>query len=53
MNRFELSMNGEMAFLLYERTDEMLILIHTEVPRAVRGLHVGERLIETALRSAR
>ena len=51
-SRFELSLNGETAFLLYKRTDDALTLIHTEVPAALRGLHVGETLVEAALQSA-
>lgn len=52
-NRFELSMNGETAFLLYARTDATLTLIHTEVPTALRGRQLGQRLVEAALESAR
>ena len=52
-NRFELSVNGKTAYLLYERTNEALTLIHTEVPLALRGRHLGEALVEAALESAR
>ena len=52
-NRFELSVNGETAYLLYERTNDALTLIHTEVPLALRGRHLGEALVEAALESAR
>jgi predicted GNAT family acetyltransferase len=52
-NRFEISVNGETAFLLYERTDDALTLIHTEVPAVLRGLHLGETLVEAALQSGR
>jgi predicted GNAT family acetyltransferase len=52
-NRFELSVNGETAFLVYERTNQTLTLIHTEVPPAERGHHVGEALVEAALQAAR
>jgi uncharacterized protein len=52
-NRFELSVNGETAFLLYERTADTLTLIHTEVPATMRGLHVGDALVEAALEAAR
>ena len=52
-NRFELSVNGEIAFLLYKRTEDALTLIHTEVPTALRGRHLGERLVDAALQSAR
>jgi predicted GNAT family acetyltransferase len=52
-SRFELLVNGETAFLAYERTNDALTLIHTEVPAALRGLHFGDALVEAALRSAR
>jgi uncharacterized protein len=52
-NRFELSVGGETAFLVYERTNQTLTLIHTEVPPAERGHHVGEALVEAALHAAR
>jgi hypothetical protein len=52
-NRFELSVNGKTAYLLYERANDALTLIHTEVPLALRGRHLGEALVEAALESAR
>jgi predicted GNAT family acetyltransferase len=52
-NRFEISVNGEAAFLAYDRTDDALTLIHTEVPTALRGRHLGDTLVEAALQSAR
>ena len=52
-NRFELAVNGETALLLYERTNDALTLIHTEVPAALRGRHLGEALVEAALDTAR
>jgi len=51
-SRFEISVNGETAFLTYERTDGALTLIHTEVPPAFRGRHLGNTLVEAALQSA-
>jgi uncharacterized protein len=51
--RFELSANGQTAFLLYERTHDALTLIHTEVPPALRGHHLGEALVKAALEAAR
>jgi len=52
-NRFELSSNGQTAFLLYERAHDALTLIHTEVPPALRGQHLGEALVKAALEAAR
>jgi uncharacterized protein len=45
--------NGETAFLVYERTADALTLIHTEVPPALRGHHLGEALVEAALQAGR
>ena len=52
-SRFELSVDGATAFLLYERTNDTLKLIHTEVPVALRGRHIGEALVQAAFRTAR
>jgi predicted GNAT family acetyltransferase len=52
-NRFEMSVNGDTAFLLYERTDNAMTLIHTEVPKALRGRHIGDALVEAAFEAAR
>jgi len=49
LKRFELTMDGLTAFLAYERTPDSLRLIHTEVPKGLRGRHVGEALVEAAL----
>ena len=51
-HRFEATLNGETAFLLYGRTRDALTLIHTEVPPAFRGRRMGDALVETALRDA-
>ena len=52
-SRLELSVNGEVAFLVYERTPDTLTLIHTEVPPALRGRHLGGALVEAAIDAAR
>jgi uncharacterized protein len=52
-SRFELTVDGQTAFLAYDRTDDTLTVIHTEVPVALRGRHLGERLVEAALQTAR
>jgi predicted GNAT family acetyltransferase len=53
LKRFELSVDGAVAFLTYERAGDSLTLIHTEVPEELRGHHLGEALIESALTAAR
>jgi predicted GNAT family acetyltransferase len=52
-NRFELTENGETAFLEYERTSDRLTLLHTEVPPSMRGRHIGDRLVEAGIAAAR
>ena len=51
-NRFEVSVDGETAFLAYERTPTSLVLIHTEVPPALRGRHVGDILAKHGVNQA-
>jgi predicted GNAT family acetyltransferase len=52
-SRFEVTIGGHTAFLAYERTDDELMLIHTEVPPALRGRHLGDRLARTAIDAGR
>jgi predicted GNAT family acetyltransferase len=52
-SRFELAVDGQIAFLVYERTADTLTLIHTEVPVALRGRHLGDALVEAALQAGR
>ena len=51
--RFEMTVDGQTAFLAYERTAKRLTLIHTEVPDALRGRHIGDVLVEAALKAGR
>lgn len=53
LNRFELPIEGERAFLKYVRSADAIRLIHTEVPPAFRGRGFGERLVNGALTLAR
>jgi uncharacterized protein len=48
-SRFELNVDGHVAYLEYERTADTLTLLHTEVPVEIRGRHVADRLVEAAL----
>src|SRR5262245_66038240 len=48
-SRFELTVEGHVAYLEYERTPNTLTLIHTEVPVEIRGQRIGDRLVEAAL----
>jgi predicted GNAT family acetyltransferase len=52
-SRFELTRDGETAFLAYEQSPDALTLVHTDVPVAMRGHHAGETLVKAALEYAR
>ena len=52
-SRFEVTVDGAIAFLQYERRGRSIALIHTEVPKELRGHHVGEHLVKGALDAAR
>lgn len=51
--RFELTVDGAVAFAAYERAGDALVFTHTIVPEAMRGDGVGSRLIAGALGHAR
>ena len=48
-HRFELTVAGETAVLNYERTEKSIILVHTEVPPALRGRHLADALAKAAI----
>ena len=52
-SRLELVEDGHVAFLDYERRPDALILIHTEVPPALRGRNLGGVLVKAAVETAR
>lgn len=52
--RFEINVGGQVAFLVYERRGgDQILLVHTEVPPALRGQRIGDRLAKAALEAAR
>jgi len=51
--RFEVTVNGYIAFLAYERTAQTMTVIHTEVPEPLRGRRLGEVLVKAAVDGAR
>jgi len=53
LNRYELAVDGEVAFLGYRRRDDHILLAHTEVPDAFRGRGYGGVLARHALDEAR
>jgi uncharacterized protein len=50
--RFELVVDGQTAVLNYERLPRSLVLVHTEVPPAVRGRHLADALAKAAIDAA-
>jgi uncharacterized protein len=51
--RFEIEQDGEVAYLEYSLSGNVLELIHTEVPVRLRGHGLASALARTALRWAR
>ena len=47
--RIEIGRNGEVAYLEYSLSGNILELIHTEVPEKLRGMGVASFLAESAL----
>jgi predicted GNAT family acetyltransferase len=51
--RLEIERDGEVAYLEYSLSGNILELIHTEVPEKLRGMGLGSSLAEAALNWAR
>ena len=51
-SQFELVVDGQTAVLTYERTPTSLVLVHTEVPPALRGRHLADALAKAAINAA-
>jgi uncharacterized protein len=47
--RFELDVEGAVAFANYRLTPSAVIITHTETPRALRGRGIASQLVEGAL----
>jgi predicted GNAT family acetyltransferase len=52
-HRFEISVDGHAAFILYRPFPGGLILVHTEVPKALEGRGIGGRLVKATLLTLR
>jgi predicted GNAT family acetyltransferase len=53
LSRFELDVEGTMAFADYRTRPGMVIITHTETPRALRGRGIASELVEGALQLIR
>jgi predicted GNAT family acetyltransferase len=48
-SRFELDVEGGLAFANYRLTPSSVIITHTETPRALRGRGIASELVQGAL----
>ena len=49
LNRFELDVEGGVAFANYRVTPQAVIITHTETPRGLRGRGIASELVRGAL----
>jgi predicted GNAT family acetyltransferase len=49
LNRFELDVDGGVAFANYRLTPSAVVITHTETPRALRGRGLASELVTGAL----
>ena len=47
--RYELVVDGHVAFIDYKQKEEVVYLIHTEVPPALQGKGIAAELVEKTL----
>jgi predicted GNAT family acetyltransferase len=53
LSRFELDIDGHVAFATYRMAGDVMLLPHTETPYALRGRGIGERVVLGAFDHAR
>lgn len=49
LGRFELDVEGTVAFANYRVTPQAIVITHTETPRALRGRGIASELVKGAL----
>ena len=52
-HRFELDADNHVAFSNYKRSDGLLTILHTEVPKELEGRGIGSALVRGLLETAR
>ena len=52
-SRYELALEGGVAFVDYQQAGNLRVLTHSEVPLALRGRGIGAELVAGALQLAR
>ena len=53
LNRFEMLVDGHIAFVTYKREAGQITLLHAEVPAALAGAGVGSKLVQQTLLAVR
>jgi predicted GNAT family acetyltransferase len=51
-SRFETTLDGQQAELIYRRVGKRLVLVHTRVPGELAGHGIGGELVQAAVRKA-
>lgn len=52
-HRFELDVDGQVAFATYQRTPDRLAILHVEAPIPLRGTGAASRLMEHVVGAAK
>ena len=52
-HRYELEIDGHIAFVVYRLGDDAITLVHTEVPKELGGRGVGSTLVRKVLEAVR
>ena len=52
-NRYEIVVDGQVAYLTYRKKPDHVLLVHTEVPKPLRGQGLGQELARHAMDDAR
>jgi len=52
-SRFELTVDGATAFVVYRKTPDTITLVHTEVPPELGGRGIGSKLARATLDAVR
>jgi predicted GNAT family acetyltransferase len=53
LSRYELDVEGTIAFASYRRHGDVLSITHTEVPPSLRERGIGSRVVEAVMQEAR
>ncbi len=53
LNRFEMLVDGHIAFVVYRRQPPSIALLHAEVPPQLEGRGVGSKLVRATLDALR